>query len=154
MHTKTIEVLKETENYKITLVKRFWFENQAKTLEQLEVKINGNWVLVKYYLHQKDWEEHSEALSVAESFSPTRGYFRVDGQGHPLDHFDKEFNYDFGQGQIHKVTDWELEDVSFSRLKHHTQFSGSHKWIGAVFYYIIWDETLAADIEKKFKTRR
>ncbi len=155
MPVTDIKILKETENYKITLCNvSAWFSSEGEEMERLELKIKNKWVFVKNYYHhqhEKDFEKYSQALEKAKQFNPNQGWFKVYGQGHPLDQFKTIFNYKFSNDSSIEIKGFDqlANFTSINRYGHIWQFWGNHTKVSAVFSFLIWDNKLKASIDKK-----
>lgn len=154
-----IQVLRQTENYRITQCNISLYGNTDENdLERLELKINGLWVFVQNYYHhrdEKDFEEYSQALEIAKTFNPDQGWFKMYGQGTPLDQFKKEFDFKFSETYSEKIKDFDqLQSPGIHTINKISKFSGNHQAVSAAFSFIIWDESLVKQIRKALKTKK
>jgi len=157
MTVKDIKILKQTNNYRITLCYVSVFGNGERK-ERLEIKIKNKWVFVQNYYHfndEKNFEKYSDALEHAKRFNPKQGWFKNYGQGTPLDQFKKSFKYSFSKDSQTTVKDFEILEnfTEIFKVGNIWQFHGNHRKISAAFQFLIWDKKLKKEIEKILVTK-
>ena len=157
MTVTDIKVLRETENYIITLCKVEVFDDPS-ILERLDLKLDGKLIFVQNHYHfqkDEDFEQYSEALSKAKTFKKSQGWFRNYGQGSPLDQFKDNFSFRLSKDYSSIIEDFGklTEFTEIHKQGSIWKFHGNHKTISSAFSFIIWNKELAKKIHAELKQR-
>lgn len=156
------KVLRKTKDYKISLCDTAEGYGTSRYLEQLELKINNEWVFIQNYTHlggEKDFAKYSEALELAEKYNPKQGWFKNFGYGSLFDQFKETIQYKDWPKKIEKHDELQDFTILYKMHKHNNIwiFWGNHSHIGDVFQFFIWDPKIKNEIEKilvkKYKAR-